>query len=279
MDRRLPGPRLPPAGLRAPTATRSEIEAVLRATRGRVDGLIVMAPDVDTGLVARDLPDVAPRRRSQLPAGEPGVFDSISIDNYGGAVAMVRHLAGARAPPDRAGQGTGHATTTPASGCAATSDADARRRHGGRSDARDRGRLHRGRRGHRAGARRRSRSSRGRRRSSPPTTTWPSACSARAARGRVDVPRRHRCRRVRRHPGRALRLARRSPRSTSPSPELGARAMERLLLAHRARQERHAAPPRDCCRPPWSSAAVVRRRAELTRSSPHLAGPERPSET
>lgn len=71
---------------------RSDIEAMLRAMRGRVDGLIVMSPDLD---VARTLP-------KNLTAGLPIVllngnvrrFDAIRVDNYGGALAMVRHLIG-----------------------------------------------------------------------------------------------------------------------------------------------------------------------------------------
>jgi LacI family transcriptional regulator len=71
---------------------RSETEDVLRALRGRVDGVIVMSPTI----AARDL-------RDNLPEGLPAVllnciagkgFDSISIDNYGGAYAMARHLSG-----------------------------------------------------------------------------------------------------------------------------------------------------------------------------------------
>jgi LacI family transcriptional regulator len=69
----------------------SDIEAMLRAMRGRVDGLIVMSPD----LAARTLP-------KNLTAGLPIVllngsgrrFDAIRVDNYGGALAMVRHLIG-----------------------------------------------------------------------------------------------------------------------------------------------------------------------------------------
>jgi LacI family transcriptional regulator len=70
-----------------------EMSAVLQAVRGRVDGLIVMSPD----LAARSL-------RAHLPTGIPVVLlncgedmggNSIAIDNYGGARAMVRHLANA----------------------------------------------------------------------------------------------------------------------------------------------------------------------------------------
>jgi LacI family transcriptional regulator len=66
-----------------------EMTAVLRAMRGRVDGVIVMSPDREAAALCR-----------QLPLGLPTVLlnsvadatSTISIDNYGGAFAMVRHL-------------------------------------------------------------------------------------------------------------------------------------------------------------------------------------------
>lgn len=69
----------------------SDIEAMLQAMRGRVDGLIVMSPDL-----------AAPTLPKNLTAGLPIVllngkgrrFDAIRVDNYGGALAMVRHLIG-----------------------------------------------------------------------------------------------------------------------------------------------------------------------------------------
>jgi LacI family transcriptional regulator len=68
-----------------------EVAAVVRATRGRVDGLVVMAPDLDTDSFARDVPASLPVVALNCRLVSPG-FDSISIDNYGGAFAMVRHL-------------------------------------------------------------------------------------------------------------------------------------------------------------------------------------------
>lgn len=70
---------------------RAEIEAVLRATRGRVDGLIVMSPDLDARALRKNLTGGLP---ILLLNGEGRGFDSIRVDNYGGAVAMVRHLIG-----------------------------------------------------------------------------------------------------------------------------------------------------------------------------------------
>ena len=71
---------------------RAETRAMVRAMRGRVDGLIVLSADLD----AREL-------EANLPVGFPvvllngagkGVFDAIRVDNSGGASAMVRHLIG-----------------------------------------------------------------------------------------------------------------------------------------------------------------------------------------
>jgi LacI family transcriptional regulator len=70
---------------------RSEIEAVLRATRGRVDGWIVMSPELDSRTLERNLTDGLPAvLLNGVANGNP--FDSIRVDNYGGARAMVGHL-------------------------------------------------------------------------------------------------------------------------------------------------------------------------------------------
>jgi LacI family transcriptional regulator len=72
---------------------RAEIEAVLRAMRGRVDGLIVMSPDVDAQRLEANLPESLPILLLNCLV-DGTAFDSINIDNHGGACAMVRHLAG-----------------------------------------------------------------------------------------------------------------------------------------------------------------------------------------
>ncbi len=63
----------------------------LRSMRGRIEGLIVMAPDVDTATLVRAAGPGLP-----LVLLDPGVravgCDSISIDNAGGAAAAVAHL-------------------------------------------------------------------------------------------------------------------------------------------------------------------------------------------
>ena len=74
---------------------RAEIEAVLRALRGRVDGLIVLSPDVDAQSLRRNLPETLPVVLLNTPVeGDGADFDAINLDNHGGALAMVRHLAG-----------------------------------------------------------------------------------------------------------------------------------------------------------------------------------------
>jgi len=72
---------------------RAEIEAVLRAFRGRVDGLIVLSPDVDAQALRRNLPDTLPVVLLDTPV-EGADLDAINLDNHGGAFAMTRHLAG-----------------------------------------------------------------------------------------------------------------------------------------------------------------------------------------
>lgn len=67
-----------------------DTEEALRAMRGRVDGLIVMSPHVDTRVLATHLPESVP---VVLLNGAPDApFASIDVDNYGGALAMTRHL-------------------------------------------------------------------------------------------------------------------------------------------------------------------------------------------
>jgi LacI family transcriptional regulator len=77
---------------------RAEIEAVLRALRGRVDGLIVLSPDVDAQGLHRNLPETLPVVLLNTPVDGAAfgamAFDAINLDNHGGAFAMVRHLAG-----------------------------------------------------------------------------------------------------------------------------------------------------------------------------------------
>ncbi len=71
----------------------AEIKALLRAMRGRVDGLIIMSPDVDAHTLESNLPESLPILLLNCLVDGTS-FDSINVDNHGGAFAMVRHLAG-----------------------------------------------------------------------------------------------------------------------------------------------------------------------------------------
>jgi LacI family transcriptional regulator, galactose operon repressor len=67
------------------------IEGAMRAMRGRVDGLIIMSPDIDAHALRANLPDSHPVVLLNCSLrGE--AFDSVNIDNVGGASAVVRHL-------------------------------------------------------------------------------------------------------------------------------------------------------------------------------------------
>ncbi len=72
---------------------RSGIEAAMRAMRGRVDGLIVMYPEIDGTVLRSNLPESMPVVLLNCLVSD-GAFDAINIDNFGGAYAMVRHLVG-----------------------------------------------------------------------------------------------------------------------------------------------------------------------------------------
>jgi LacI family transcriptional regulator len=61
--------------------------------RGRVDGLIVMSPDLDAGASRRSLPERFPVVLLNCPPSD-AAYDSLGIANFQGAYAMVRHLAG-----------------------------------------------------------------------------------------------------------------------------------------------------------------------------------------
>jgi LacI family transcriptional regulator len=69
----------------------AELEAALRAMAGRVDGLVVMSPDIDAASLEANLPAGLPVvLMNCLPGNE--TLSTITVDNYGGAYAMVRHL-------------------------------------------------------------------------------------------------------------------------------------------------------------------------------------------
>jgi LacI family transcriptional regulator len=68
-----------------------EAATALRAMHGRVDGLLIMSPHVDTASLADNLPQGLPvvLINTRLP-GEG--LSSFAVDNHGGAFAMTRHL-------------------------------------------------------------------------------------------------------------------------------------------------------------------------------------------
>jgi LacI family transcriptional regulator len=74
-------------------ASRQEVEAALRSMRGRVDGLVIMWPEMDAETAVRNLPAGFPVVLLNSPTGS-GLFDVIRIANYEGAYAMVAHLLG-----------------------------------------------------------------------------------------------------------------------------------------------------------------------------------------
>jgi LacI family transcriptional regulator len=92
------------------------LEAALGAMRGRVDGLIVMSPDLDQRTLRASLA-ACPAVVLLNCAARSSEFDAIKIDNVGGAAAMTRHLLS-----------LGHRRIAFIAGAAANVDAEERRR-------------------------------------------------------------------------------------------------------------------------------------------------------
>jgi LacI family transcriptional regulator len=71
----------------------AEAAAALRAMNGRVDGLLVMSPHANADFLWGNVPDALPTvlMNTQVAGGKHSSFE---VDNYGGAYAMVQHLAG-----------------------------------------------------------------------------------------------------------------------------------------------------------------------------------------
>lgn len=67
-----------------------EMNAVLAATRGRVDGIIVMSPELRADALHTNLPPGLPAVLLNCPAA---AGPSITIDNRRGSIAAIRHLA------------------------------------------------------------------------------------------------------------------------------------------------------------------------------------------
>ena len=72
---------------------RTEVEEAMRAMRGRVDGVLLMSPDIDE----ESLDKMPPNLRVVLlsSAGMGSDVDSVVIDNFRGARDLVRHLLSA----------------------------------------------------------------------------------------------------------------------------------------------------------------------------------------
>ncbi|HEV8124626.1 MAG TPA: LacI family DNA-binding transcriptional regulator [Gemmatimonadales bacterium] len=70
-----------------------DLESALRSMWGRVDGLILMIPDIRVAGIASQLPDGFPVVLMNC-AGDTNGHDAISIANYEGAYSMVQHLIG-----------------------------------------------------------------------------------------------------------------------------------------------------------------------------------------
>jgi LacI family transcriptional regulator len=68
-----------------------EALSAIRSMRGRVDGLLLMSPDFDAASVERHLPADLPAVFLNSHTGDAATV--VAIDDYAGAVAMVRHLA------------------------------------------------------------------------------------------------------------------------------------------------------------------------------------------
>ncbi|HEX3760060.1 MAG TPA: LacI family DNA-binding transcriptional regulator [Kofleriaceae bacterium] len=67
----------------------AEMAAAVRAMHGRVEGLLVLAPQLDTTAL-RELPPAVPA--VFMNSRVAGRTSSLAIDSYGGARTMVRHL-------------------------------------------------------------------------------------------------------------------------------------------------------------------------------------------
>lgn len=70
-----------------------EVAAAIRTMRGRVDGLLVMSPHVETALLEQTVPGTLPLVLVNSPLVD-APHPTLTIDSYRGARAMVRHLIG-----------------------------------------------------------------------------------------------------------------------------------------------------------------------------------------
>jgi LacI family transcriptional regulator len=73
--------------------SRDDIEAALKTMRGRVDGVVIMSPHIDASTLDATLPRHLPVVLLNCYTEGNG-YDSLNIDNFGGAREMVRHIMG-----------------------------------------------------------------------------------------------------------------------------------------------------------------------------------------
>jgi LacI family transcriptional regulator len=76
------------------TSTAAELTAALRSMRGRVDALIIMAPDREAAAVLRQHANQVPMVLLNCEANVPGA-DTVSVENHAGARTIVCHLLAA----------------------------------------------------------------------------------------------------------------------------------------------------------------------------------------
>ena len=70
---------------------KDEIRAALTMMRGRVDGLVIMSPHIDGHTLKENLPQTLPVVLLNCYVNDDS-FDSLNVDNFGGAYDMVGHL-------------------------------------------------------------------------------------------------------------------------------------------------------------------------------------------
>jgi LacI family transcriptional regulator len=73
------------------SSSADDLTSALRTVRGRVDGLIVMTPDIDASIALQRAAGSIPTVLLNPEVLVPG-YDCISIANHDGAFAIVRHL-------------------------------------------------------------------------------------------------------------------------------------------------------------------------------------------
>lgn len=70
-----------------------ELATALRAMQGRVDGMLVMSPHVDAEVLSGNIPRSTPTVLMNT-RHDGDRYASLTVDNYGGARAMIEHLVG-----------------------------------------------------------------------------------------------------------------------------------------------------------------------------------------